>query len=148
MVLDTLQNCERYYAMHPLFRQAFEYILSTDWNQVPLGKIVLQGDDLYINYMEVEGKIPEAAQYESHQAYIDIQVPLTSAETMGFVPTCQLTQPEAPYSPERDVTMYLDKGGAQLLLQPHHFAIFWPSDGHQPCIGSGSWRKIVVKIKL
>ena len=27
------------------------------------------------------------------------------------------------------------------------FAIFWPQDGHQPCIGSDDIRKAIFKIK-
>ena len=35
-----------------------------------------------------------------------------------------------------------------IMVKPMHFAIFWPWDGHQPCVGEGNWKKLVVKIKL
>lgn len=148
MVLDSLENSARYEVLHPLFKQAFDFIKQTDWNNVELGKIVLDGKNLFINYMEQKGKTTEEAKFETHNDYLDIQVPLTGTECMGYKPTCQLTQPDAPYNPEKDITKYSDKSDCILTLQPNHFAIFWPWDGHQPCIGEGSWRKIVVKIKL
>lgn len=148
MVLDSLENSARYEALNPLFKQAFDYIKQTDWSKVEPGKIKLDGDNLFINVIDQAGKTPEQAKYETHNNYLDIQIPLTGCETMGFIPTCELKQPDAPYNPEKDITKYSDKGGAQITLQPMHFAIFWPWDGHQPCIGEGNWRKLVVKIKL
>lgn len=148
MILDSLQNSVHYESVNPYFKQAFDFIKSTDWSKQELGKIYLDGENCYINFMETDGKTPETAQFESHTAYLDIQVPITATEQIGFIPTCELKLPGAPYSPEKDVIMYNDKGGALITVKPMHFTVFWPWDGHQPCIGEGKWRKLVVKIKL
>lgn len=148
MVLDSLENSARYESLHPLFKQAFDYIKQTDWSKVEPGKIELDGRNMFINYMEQKGKTVEEAKFETHNDYLDIQVPLTGSETMGFIPTCDLRQPDAPYNPDKDITKYSDKSDCLITLQPRHFAVFWPWDGHQPCIGEGTWRKLVVKIKL
>lgn len=148
MVIDSLENSARYEALNPYFKQAFDYIKNTDWSQVEPGKILLDGKNCFINYMEQAGKTPEDAKFETHNAYLDIQVPLTAEETMGFIPTCELQLPDAPYNAEKDVTKFSDKTDCLIKVKPLHFAIFWPWDGHQPCIGQGTWRKLVVKIKL
>ena len=30
MIIDTIENADKYYSVHPLFEQAFNYIHSTD----------------------------------------------------------------------------------------------------------------------
>lgn len=148
MVIDSLENSARYEAMNPYFKQAFDYVKNTDWSKVEPGKIMLDGKNCFINYMEQDGKTTEGAKFETHNQYLDIQVPLTAEETMGYIPTCELQLPDAPYNEDKDITKYSDKTDCLIKVKPMHFAIFWPWDGHQPCIGEGSWRKVVVKIKL
>lgn len=148
MILDSLENSAHYESLNPYFKQAFDYVKNTDWSKVEAGKIMLDGKNCFINVIDQAGKTPDAAKYETHNLYLDIQIPLDGTEVMGFIPTCELTQPDAPYNPEKDITKYSDKGGSLVTVMPRHFAIFWPWDGHQPCIGEGNWRKLVIKIKL
>jgi len=148
MILDSLENSAYYEDLNPYFKQAFDYIKSTDWSKVEPGKIVLDGENCFINYMEASGKTSDEAKFETHNAYLDIQVPLDATEQIGYIPTCDLKQPEAPYNEEKDITFFSDKKGALITVRPNHFTVFWPWDGHQPCIGRGKWHKLVVKIKL
>lgn len=148
MVLDSLKNASKYEALHPAFKQAFDYILATDWTQVEPGKIFLDEKNLFINYALTKGKTEETARMETHNQYIDIQVSVEYPEKMGYTPTCDLTQPQAPYNEEKDITFFSDKAQNMLTVQPGQFAIFWPEDGHQPGIGDGEWKKIIVKVKI
>ncbi len=148
MVLDSLANSVHYESLNPYFKKAFDYIKNTDWSKAEPGKVYLDGENCYINYIAQKGKTADEAKFETHNAYLDIQVPLDATECMGFIPTCELTQPDAPYNAEKDITKFSDKGGSLISVKPMHFAIFWPWDGHQPCIGEGNWHKLVVKIKL
>jgi len=148
MVLDSLTNSERYEALNPYFKMAFDYIKNTDWSKVEPGKIELDGKNCYINVIAQAGKTPEAAKFETHNNYLDIQLPLDGTELMGFIPTDELKLPDAPYNDVKDVTKFSDKTDCLVMVKPMHFAIFWPWDGHQPCIGEGNWKKLVVKIKL
>ena len=148
MILDSLENSSNYETFNPYFKKAFHFIKQTDWSKVEPGKIVLDGDNCYINFMKQAGKKVDAAKYESHEKYLDIQVPIDAAELIGVIPTCELKKPEAPYNEEKDITFYQDKGGDLITVKPMHFMILYPCDGHQPCIGEGIWHKLVVKIKL
>ena len=46
MVVDRLENLEKYASLNPLFAKAMEYLKTTDLNAQELGKVKLQGDDL------------------------------------------------------------------------------------------------------
>ena len=67
-------------------------------------------------------------------------------ETYGYLPLADL--PEAEYNAEKDVTKYPGaKAETYVNCKPGEFAIFWPQDGHQPCIGEGDIHKAIFKVK-
>ena len=78
---------------------------------------------------------------------LDIQIPLDAPETYGYTPLADL--PEAEYNDEKDVTKYPGaKAETFVRCKPGEFAIFWPQDGHQPCIGEGNIRKAIFKVNV
>ncbi|MBQ5778523.1 MAG: YhcH/YjgK/YiaL family protein [Paludibacteraceae bacterium] len=148
MVLDALENSALYEGMHPRFKAAFDFVKSTDWTKQDPGKIYLDEKNLFINFAEGKGKTKEEAKMETHNEYIDIQIPFTQPETMGYIPAKDLKSPIEPYNAEKDITKYTDQGQDYFTVQPGQFAIFFPEDGHQPGIGEGAFRKIIVKVKV
>lgn len=148
MILDSLNNSALYEGLHPRFKAAFDFIKATDFSKLEPGKIELDGKNLFVNFAEGNGKTPEVAKMETHNEYIDIQVPYTSVETMGYIPACDLKAPMDAYNAEKDITFFTDKATAFVAVVPGQFAIFFPEDGHQPGIGEGPFRKIIVKVKV
>lgn len=148
MVFDSLENSAKYESLHPAFKQAFDYVKSTDFSRIELGKVLLDGKNLFVNYAECETKTVEAAKMETHNEYIDIQIPLTQPEVIGYTPACNLKEPIDAYNAEKDITFFKDQGQTMLTIKPGQFVIFWPEDGHQPGIGDGPWRKVIVKVKI
>ena len=147
MILDKLSNAGLYVNVHPLFEKAFEFLNSNDLATLPLGKIELDGSNLVVNVVEVDGKTPEAARMETHNNFIDIQVPVSGVEVMGWKPTADLSVVTDPYNTEKDLTFYADKAYNMLNVHPLEFAVFFPEDGHQPGIAEGKLKKIIVKVK-
>ncbi|MBN2787970.1 MAG: YhcH/YjgK/YiaL family protein [Paludibacteraceae bacterium] len=148
MILDSLQNSKMYEGLHPKFKQAFDYIKTTDFSKQEIGKVELDGKNLIVIFAEGIGKTMDEAKMETHEQYIDIQVPYTSVETMGYIPTVDLKNPTVAYNAEKDIAFFSDKATAFITVHPGQFAIFFPEDGHQPAIGDGPFRKIIVKVKV
>lgn len=146
MILDSLKNIELYASIHPRFKQAFDFLQSTDLDALSIGKIELNGSELFANVVEIIGKTAEEAKMETHNRYIDIQVPITAAETMGWIAVNKLTQTTQAYNPEKDVAFFADKASNFILVQPYEFAIFFPEDAHQPGIAIGQHKKVIVKV--
>ena len=46
MILDSLQNAEKYESLHPAFKEAFEYIKNTDFTKIEPGIIELGTDQV------------------------------------------------------------------------------------------------------
>jgi len=146
MILDSLVNAGLYESIHPRFKQAFDFLRSADLKALPLGKVELDGSNLFVNVFEITGKTAETARLETHNLYIDIQVPLTAAETMGWLAGSELKEVSDPYKSEKDITFFADKASTFLTVNPFEFAVFFPEDGHQPGICEGQQKKLVIKV--
>lgn len=147
MVLDTLENLEKYASLNPLFPEVIKFIKATDLNQLELGKIVLVENDLFVNVAQAEPKTKEAAKLETHNEYIDIQIPLSNVEVMGYTAAKDCVPADAPYNSEKDITFFEGLATDYITVKPGMFAIFFPQDGHAPAVSTTGVKKIIVKVK-
>ena len=145
MVLDNLKNLRRYEALNPLFGKAFDFIEQTDLISLEPGKIVLIEDELFVNVMQVPAKTKEEAKLETHNEYIDIQVPISDGEVMGYTQRTDL--PEAEYDAAVDMTLYEGLATDYITVKPGMFTLFFPEDGHAPAITPTGLKKIIIKVK-
>lgn len=147
MVVDTLDNLEKYVSLNPLFEEVVKFIKENDLNQLEDGKHFIKDKDLFVNITTAHGKSAEDVTFETHKKMLDIQIPLDNNETYGYLPLADL--PEAEYNAEKDVTKYPGvKAETYVNCKLGEFAIFWPQDGHQPCIGEGDIHKAIFKVKV
>ena len=146
MIIDTIENLGKYVALHPLFADVVEFLKSNDLQAMETGKYPIK-DGLFMNLQVAKQRTEETAVLETHIEMIDIQLPLSCAETFGYTPLCDL--PDFEYNAEKDITKYGDtKAQTYVTLQPGQFAIFFPQDGHAPCIIEASEiKKAIFKIK-
>ncbi|MBQ8601812.1 MAG: YhcH/YjgK/YiaL family protein [Bacteroides sp.] len=144
MVIDKIENLEKYASLNPLFAQAIEFLKSTDLNAHEIGKVKLQGDDLVVNFAQARPKTKEEAKLETHNRFIDIQIPLDGVEVMGYTPRADL--PDAEYNAEKDITFYPGLAESYLTIKPGMFAIFFPEDGHAPGVTPDGVKKVIVKV--
>jgi YhcH/YjgK/YiaL family protein len=134
--------------MHSLFKKAFDFLKNTDFSKVEDGKITTEDPRLFFSLSSIKGKEPADAKIETHIKYIDIQVPVTGEESMGWKAKDELATILEPYNEEKDVAFYADTCTAYVKLHPGLFTIFFPEDGHAPGISQGDIRKIIAKIAV
>ena len=148
MIIDTLDNLAKYESVNLLFKQVVDFIKKNDLNRLEAGKHQIKGDDLYVNIQMAKGRTPDAATLETHRRMIDIQIPLDGPETFGYTPLCRL--PEAEYNDGKDISKYGDLMAESFIdCQPGMFAIFFPQDGHAPCITmAAEIKKAIFKVKV
>ena len=145
MVIDSLKNMRHYESLNPLFKKAFDYIEQTDLNTLEPGKIVLIENELIVNVNQIEPKTKEEAKLETHDEYVDIQVPISGVEIMGY--TQRVDLPEAEYDAAIDMTLYDGAAANYFTVSPGMFTLFFPEDGHAPGITSTGLKKIIIKVK-
>ncbi len=147
MIIDKVENLEKYASINPLFPKVVEFLKANDLNQMEPGKYEIEGKDLFVNIQVAKGKTPAEAVIETHNKMIDIQIPLSGAETFGYTQRDQL--PDAEYNEEKDITKIPDLAAdSYLTCMPGMMAIFFPQDGHAPCIaGVPEIKKAIFKVK-
>lgn len=147
MIIDTIENLNKYVGLNPLFADVIEFLKANDIRTMELGKYPIRDKDLFLNLTVAKGRGPEKAVLETHINMIDIQIPISCEETFGYTPFCDL--PAFDYNAEKDVTLYGDtKPQTYVTLKPMQMAIFFPQDGHAPCIADNpEIKKAIFKVK-
>ena len=147
MIIDTIENLGKYVALNPLFADVVEFLKNNDFQTIEEGKHFIKDKDLFVNIQVAKGKTQDAAVLETHIEMIDIQIPITCEETFGYTPLCDL--PDFEYNAEKDITKYGDtKAQTYVTVKPGQFVIFFPQDGHAPCIiNQPEIKKAIFKVK-
>ena len=148
MIIDTLDNLGKYVALNPLFADVVEFLKSHDLQTMEAGSYPIKDKDVALKLSLTKQRTKETAFLETHIDMIDIQVPVTCAETFGYSPLCDL--PAFEYNAEKDITKYGDtKPQTYVTVAPGQFAIFCPQDGHAPCIiEEEEIKKAIFKVKV
>ena len=150
MILDTLNQAEKYFCLSPRIKMGLEYLQKTDFSQVQDGTYELDGRDVFVAVMSYNSK--EKGRFEAHEQYIDIQYIIEgNGEIMGYAPVTELGEMTEART-EKDIYFYDNAAeGIKLTVKKGMFAIFMPQDGHKPsCMLTvpEPIRKAVVKVRV
>jgi len=149
MILDSIENRARYYALNPRLERAFDYVVSTDFTALAPGRHDIDGDAIFVNVMDVDLKRPADAKLEIHDRYLDIQILVTGAcEEFGWSRRCDVKQSLGAFDREKDIELFDDTPQTYYTLRRDQFTILFPEDAHAPMVGEGRVRKIIVKVLL
>ncbi len=148
MIFDMLSNCQFYKDITARLDIAFDYLTSTDLASLPIGRIDLDGEHVYVLVQEYLTKRPDQGFWEAHRRYLDVQYIHSGCERIdvALLNTMKLGE----YAPERDFQA-LTGTGSPLNMVAGSFAIFFPQDAHMPGLACGMQlqvKKIVVKCEM
>ena len=100
---------------------------------------------------EYETKTKNEYVFEAHKQYIDIQGLLLGEERVAYMPIEKLKETKA-YNQEVDAAFYsTDERPQEMTIGNGYFAIFYPQDGHMPCLSIDeplTVKKVVVKVQI
>jgi YhcH/YjgK/YiaL family protein len=148
MIIDKLDNADRYNALHPGFEAAFRALREMDFEEMEEGPQEIDGERLVVNVIRSQAKRMEDVWLEAHHRYIDIQYLISGEEQFGWQLTADSEIPMGEYDEEKDTIKYEDVPEGWFPLLPGSFAIFFPEDAHAPMLGEGAINKIVVKVAV
>lgn len=147
MVIGSLKNSARFEGLNPYFKRVFDYVKTHDLTHAELGKIVIDGDNAWINVVEVKGKDKTDAVLETHNVYIDVQILLKGEESFAWKSRDMLEKEKDGYNASDDISFYADDAKLYFTLSVGEFVVFFPEDGHAPCIGEGKIKKLIAKVR-
>ena len=148
MILDSIDNGERYFALHPLFKRVFDYLRTTDISLLEEGRHDILGDSLYVNVANAELRTAESAPLEVHNRYIDVQVIIEGEELFGWGERKRCTEAREEFDTERDIQFFDDAPQTIYKVCAGEFTMLYPEDAHAPLIGEGKVRKLIFKVLL
>lgn len=146
MILDTIDNAERYYAMHPGFKAAFAWLRKQS-AKLPAGRQEIDGARLYANVITEGGRGKARAKFETHRRYIDIQYVVDGFDLMGWR-HLEAGMKGKGFDAAKDVELYEDVPEWWLPVPAGHFVIFFPEDAHAPMAGDDPMYKLVAKVEV
>jgi biofilm protein TabA len=140
----------------PLFAEAFEYLRhcftkGTAEHSCLLG--MAEGDtfrrELRDGVYAMESVYTTRTRgdcfFESHRRYIDVQALVEGEEAIEILGIDRM-RVTADYVADKDLVKYADSDFAsRLRLVPGDLAIFFPPDGHMPCLRMAESRPVLVR---
>ena len=152
MIIDSLDNAQKYFAVHPLFEKAFAYINGVNLATTAPGIHKVDGDNIRSIFSNNNGVTVAASilEFECHNQHIDIQLCIKGKERFGWKPRTSCTSPKGDYNFEKDVLLYDDKPDTYFELTGGQFVILFPEDVHAPMIAAdeSTIQKLVIKVKI
>lgn len=155
MLVAPLKNAQAHDYLSERFRKAYAFLERDDLRALPVGRIDIDGDEVFANVQEYETTPAGERLYEAHRRYYDVQFMVDGVESMWYAPLDELA-PEGDFDEEGDGGLYSPTPGApesEIVLRSGDLAVVAPEDAHKPrCIPSAHEgraqriRKIVVKV--
>lgn len=151
MIFGNIKDVERYYSVHPRFKETFEFLAKLSPDTLPESvaeegfKINLPRD--FSDNYDLKNGAPR--KFEAHRDYLDVHYCIAGSEGFGYNDISRLT-PASEYDPAKDYQAF-EGDVYKLVLHEGDFCVVFPEDAHIPqLIGDpdGKVMKAVVKIKL
>ena len=150
MIYDTLAHAGQYAGIHPNLARGLRFLAEADLAGLPVGRVDIDGDEVFALIQEYTTKHPADAVPEAHRVYADIQYLVRGEELMGVAPLETMAR-ELEARPENDIRFY-EGETVKFPLGGKNFTVLFPGDAHAPCIAVHGapvpCRKCVVKVRV
>lgn len=140
-----------YFKNRERWDKAFNFLKSSDLSKLELKHYDIDGDNLFATVSEYISKNEEAANFEAHRKYIDIQYVISGKEVINIAPITTVKEVVIPYDVTKDIEFVTVSKVVNYKADPVRFFIFFPDDAHRPGLKDGvnsPVRKIVIKLKV
>ncbi len=146
MIIDTIDNINKYQEVIPHFEKAIEFLRNAITTEPTPGRHEIDGKDVFAIVLDMQGKGKEAVR-EAHKHHIDIHCTLSGTDVVGWKPRTEVGE-YYESSEEDDYYLYHDQITNWTSLKAGQFAIFYPQDVHAALATDEHVKKIVIKIRM
>lgn len=148
MIIDILENAEKYFSLNPRFASAFRYLRTPAAAMLESGEAEIEGKQLFAVGSRKMGKKRSEAKLEMHKNYIDIQFVLSGIDSMGWRPVRSCSRTNSLYDEKKDIAFFDDEPLIWADVPPGAFAIFFPEDAHAPMVSDREIHKVILKVAV
>ena len=147
MIHDTLDQFVRYTGLHARFEIVAKWLKETDLGNLQLGRHeILPNGEAFANVQEIECRNRDQIPAEYHRKYIDVQIPVTGVEQMGWQPRAAIPS-LVTFDETQDVALVHLPTEDWVTVKPGEFVVFFPTDVHTPgYVTTAPHKKIIIKV--
>lgn len=149
MIFDSIDHRSCYEDI-PGLKDILEALSQINAENIPAERVVLHGDDSFINPVSFTSKKLDETKFEAHRRYADIHYVLAGEEEIIVNDVNGLDEVQK-YSDKDDVGFYMGDKGTVCVLKPGDFLVCFPQDAHRVCIAPcepAPVRKLVGKLRV
>ncbi|WP_080797046.1 YhcH/YjgK/YiaL family protein [Arabiibacter massiliensis] len=132
------------------FKSAFAFLKRADLASLPLGRVDIDGDEVFANVQEYATVPAGEKLMEAHRRYYDVQFVVSGEEVMEYAPLEGLAAAQ-PFDEGSDFGLYLPPDRpSSIVLRAGDVAVLAPEDAHKPgcaLAAPARVRKVVVKVR-
>lgn len=151
MIFDKLENLHKYKSINKHLPELINFLETTNLSELPLGKVEINGDNLFALNIDALSFDDENAMYEYHKQYADLHIQLEPKEHYFFDFKENLKNVISEFDSEKDVAFY-KKDSIRNLVRPKvgEFVFFFPGEAHLPKFTheQKNIRKLIFKLKV
>lgn len=148
MILLDLKNFKRFSHLNPLIYEALSWAATHVDDKFEKGCVLIADGLVTVNMEEVAMMPAEKKMLEAHRKYIDIHIPLSEDEYIGWSHVEDLKNVIEAYDDERDIEFFGDAAQNIFKVARRQAVIFFPEDAHAPNIGIGLHHKLCIKVPV
>lgn len=152
MIFAKLNGEEKYCVYPAAVQKVLAYLRNTDIMALPLGRHDIDGDNIFLNVMDMTTHAFEGSHPEIHEKYADLFYWPEGGEKIG-VSAYTGSEAICEALPQNDIA-FLESAVDEsfLIAREGFFAVFFPWDAHRPGLMLGdvpaTSRKCVFKISM
>ncbi len=148
MIIGSFENISSFNEHGELIMKSLEWASCNYKEALEDGCIMIADDQVKVNVQTVT--LASETPLESHRRFIDIHVPISGPEKLGWASVKTLKDVTEEYDNDRDVGFFGDAPQEFAVINPGEFAIFYPDDAHAPNMGEDgkNHRKMCIKIPV
>lgn len=152
MVFDSIDNASRYYGLGKGIERALRYFAAYDAAAHTNERVVLDGEELFINRPSYTTAPHDDAVLEAHRDYVDVMFVAAGEERFYTKPVARMEKVTTPYDPAIEALLgAIDADAASFRFPAGYFCIFFPEDAH--CAGQlwdkpSEVKKLIAKVRL
>lgn len=149
MLASTLDYAADHDYRSERFQAAYAFLAQADLAELPIGRVDIDGDDVFANIQEYETIPASEKQMEAHRRYYDVQYVVEGEELMEYAPLEGLAEAR-PFDEDADFGLYAAPDRpSSVVLRAGDVAVLAPEDAHKPGCALGApsrVHKVVVKV--
>ena len=148
MIVGTLKNSEKYYAMGEKIEKALTFLKTHDIRTMEDGRYALDGtalsktnlldlsakenQDVFILVQRYTTRAIDDCWFEGHLKFIDIHYVAEGIEYFCYTPIDRAGKPNTEYDEAEDDYLYPRDYETAVLMKEGDFVIVFPEDVHMP----------------